>query len=152
MFSLSVTTPTISNSDSAEWILDSGATYHVCPNRAWFSSFEKLDGCYTVMGDDHPCNIEGMGTVRIKMEDGIVRELKEVRYVPQLKRNLISVGALEALGLVISVRDNVLKMIKGSMVVMKGVRRDNLYYLKGSTVTCQVETSSSSDDGCTKVW
>ena len=28
-----------------------------------------------------------------------------------------------------------------------GVRRDNLYYLKGSTVTGQVETSSSSDDG-----
>ena len=102
-------------------------------------------------GDDHPCNIEGMGTVRIKMDDGIVRELKEVRYVPQLKKNLISVGALEALGLVISVRDGVLKMIKGLMVMMKGVRWDNLYYLKGSTVTGQVETSSSSDDGCTEI-
>ena len=54
------------------------------------------------MGDDHPCNVEGMGTVHIKMFDGIVRELKEVRYVPQLKRNLISVGALEELGLVVS--------------------------------------------------
>ena len=52
----------------------------------------------------------------------------------------------------VSIRDSVLKMTKGSMVVMKGVRRNNLYYLKGSTVTGQVETSSSSDDGCTKVW
>ena len=68
--------------------------------------------CYTVMGDDHPCNIKGMGIVRIKMEDGIVRELKEVRYVPQLKRNLISVGILKALDLVVSIRDGVLKMIK----------------------------------------
>ena len=50
------------------------------------------------MGDDHPCNVEGMDTVRIKMDDGIVRELKEVRYVPQLKRNLISVGAFENIG------------------------------------------------------
>ena len=50
------------------------------------------------MDNDHPCNVEGIGTVRIKMDDGIVRELKEVRYVPQLKRNFISVGALEALG------------------------------------------------------
>jgi len=83
------------------------------------------------MDDDHPCNIEGMGTIHIKIEDGIVRELKEVRYVPQLKRNIISVDALKALGLVVSVRDGVLKMIKDSMVVMKGVRRDNLYYLKG---------------------
>ena len=103
------------------------------------------------MGDDHPCNVKGMGTVRIKIEDGIVRELKEVRYVPQLKRNLISIGALEALSLVISIRDGVLKMIKGPMVVMKGVRRNNLYYLKGSTVTGQVETSISSDNVCTRV-
>ena len=104
------------------------------------------------MGNDHPCNIEGMGTVRIKKDDRIVRELKEVRYVPQLKRNLISVGDLEALGLVISVRDGVLKMMKGSMVMMKGVCWENLYYLKGSTVTGQAETSSSSDDGCIKLW
>ena len=103
------------------------------------------------MGDDHLCNIEGIGTVLVKMVDGIVRELKEVRYVPQLKRNLISVGTLKALGLVVSIRDGALKMTKGSMVVMKGVRRNNLYYLKGSMVTGQVETSTSSDDGCTKV-
>jgi len=35
---------------------------------------------------------------------------------------------------------------------MKGVRRNNLYYLKGSTVTSQVETSISWDDVCTQVW
>ena len=60
------------------------------------------------MGDNHPCNVEGMGTVRISMYDG----LKEVRYVPQLKRSLISVGTLKVLGLVISVRDGVLKKSK----------------------------------------
>ena len=86
------------------------------------------------------------------MFDGMVKELKGVRYVPQLKRNLISVGALEASGMVISVRDGDLRMIKGSMVVMKGVRRGNLYYLKGSTITDQVETLSSSDDGGPEVW
>ena len=85
------------------------------------------------MGDNHPCNVKRMGTVRIKMFDGIVRELKEVRYVAQLKRNLIVVGTLEMLGFVISIRDGVLKMTKRSMVVMKGVRRNNLYYFKGST-------------------
>ena len=34
VFFLSVTTPTVDYSDKAEWILDTGATYHVCPNRA----------------------------------------------------------------------------------------------------------------------
>ena len=68
----------------------------------------------------------------------MVRELKEVTYVPQLKRNLILIGALKTLGLVESIKNGVLKMTKGSMVVMKGIRRNNLYYLKGSTVTRQV--------------
>jgi len=77
--------------------------------------------------------------------------MKEVRYVSQLKRNLIFLGALKTLGLVVSIRDGVLKMTKGSIVVMKGVRRNNLYYLKGSTVIDQVETSISSDDVCTQV-
>ena len=87
------------------------------------------------MGDDRPCNIEGIGTVQIRMFDGMIRELKKVRYVPQVKKNLISVGALKALGHAISIRDGVLKITRGSMVVMKGIRCNNLYYLMGSTVT-----------------
>jgi len=103
------------------------------------------------MGDEHPCNVKGIGIVHIKMFYGIVRELKKARYVLQLKRNLISVGALKILGLVVSIRDGALKKSKGSMVVMKGIHRNNLYYLKGSTVTGQVETFISSDDVCTQV-
>jgi len=49
-----------------------------------------------------------------------------------MKRNLISFGALKVLGLEVSIRDGVLKMNRGLIVVMKGIRRNNLYYLKGS--------------------
>ena len=87
------------------------------------------------MGDDRPCNMEGINIILIKMFYEMVRELKKVRYAPQLKKNLISVGALKALGLVISGRDSVLKMLRSSMVVIKGVQHNNLYYLKGNTVT-----------------
>ena len=71
----------------------------------------------------------------------MVQELKELGYVPQLKRNLISVGSLETLGREVSIKDGVLKMTKGSTVVLEGVRWNNLYYLKGSTVTGQVVAS-----------
>ena len=62
--------------------------------------------------------MEGISTIRIKMFDGMVWELKEVRYVPQVKKNLISVGALKALGHRVSIRDGVLKMTRDSMVVL----------------------------------
>jgi len=69
-----------------------------------------------------------------------------------LKKNIISVGALEALGLDTSGRDGVLKMLRASMVVLKGVRHNNLYYLKGNMVTGQVATCIGSDDDCTRLW
>ena len=66
--------------------------------------------------------------------------------------NLISIGALEALGLKVYVGDGVLKMSRGSMVVLKGVRHNNLYYLKDSTLTEQVVTFIDSEDDCTRLW
>jgi len=65
-----------------------------------------------------------------------------------LKKNCISVRALEALGVEISGRDDVLKVLKGSMVMIKGVQRNNMYYLKGSMATGQVVTFIDSDDDC----
>jgi len=69
-----------------------------------------------------------------------------------MKRNLISVGALKTLGLELSIKDGVLKMTRGSMVVLKGVRRNNVFFLKGSTVIGQVTTSTNSYDNCTRLW
>jgi len=82
VFSFFVTTPIIGYLTDSEWMLDTRGTYHVCPNKNWFSSFEKLDGCSVIIGADLPYNMKGIGTVQIKMFDGIVQELKEVRYIP----------------------------------------------------------------------
>jgi len=95
--------------------------------------------------------LEEIGAVHIKMFDRMVRELKKVRYVPQLKKSLISVDTLKALSLEVSIRDDVLKMTKGSMVVLKDVRRNNLYCLKGNMVTGQVATSTNLDNDCTQL-
>jgi len=64
--------------------LETGATYHVCPKRELFSSFEKLDDGLMSICDDHTCRMERMSIVHIKIIDEMVRELKNVRYVPQL--------------------------------------------------------------------
>jgi len=72
VLSFSVTTSIVGYSEDSEWMLDTEATYHVCPNMNWFSSFEKLDGCSVIMGDNRPYNMEGIGTVQIKTFDGMV--------------------------------------------------------------------------------
>ena len=59
-----------------------GSTYHICPKKELFASFKEIDGGLMFMRDDHTCQLVYKGTVRIKMYDGTMRELKEVRYIP----------------------------------------------------------------------
>jgi len=47
-----------------------------------------MDVLLSIMSDDRSCNMEGIGTVQIRKFDVMVWELKEVRYVPQVKKIL----------------------------------------------------------------
>ena len=58
VFSFFISSHIVGYSGDSEWILDTRATHHVCPNRNWFSSFEKQYGCSVIMGDDRLCNME----------------------------------------------------------------------------------------------
>ena len=64
----------------------------------------------------------------------MIKELKDVRYISQLQKNLISVRSLKAQDLRGTVRESVLRISSGSLVVLKGIRHNNLYYLKNSAV------------------
>ena len=63
--------------------------YHLCPIKEWFTDFNELESGAVMMGNDQHCRTMGIGTIRLKILDGLVRELKEVRFVPALKKNLI---------------------------------------------------------------
>jgi len=114
--------------------LNTGTMYHICPKRKWFASFEKVDVGLLSFGDGHTCHIEGICIVRIKMFHETIRGLQNVRYVPQLKKDLISVGTLEAHGLRRNLREVIFKMFSGLLVVLKNIRCNNLYYLKDNIV------------------
>ena len=43
-------------------------------------------------------------------------------------------------------------MSSGSLVVLKGIRRNNLYYLKGSVVTKNLTTSEYLVDDSIRLW
>ena len=71
-----------------------GSTNYICPIKELFANFEELDGDLMSMKEDHTCLFVGKGTIYIKMYDGTIRKLKEVRSLPRITKNLISVGAL----------------------------------------------------------
>ena len=72
--------------DSNEWVLDSTCTFHMCPKKEWFYNLEESELGLVVMGNDQTCEILGKGKIKLKLLDGTIRFLNEVRYVPELKR------------------------------------------------------------------
>jgi len=62
----------------------------------------------------------GIGSIKIRIHSGIARTLSNVRHVSDLKKNLISLGTLDSNGYKFLVEGEVLRVSKGSLVVMKG--------------------------------
>ncbi|KAK8937136.1 hypothetical protein KSP39_PZI011924 [Platanthera zijinensis] len=61
------------------WIMDTGCSFHMCPNIEWFSSIRHCGGGRVRMGNQSECEISGVGSIRIRMFDGVVRTLTDVR-------------------------------------------------------------------------
>ena len=69
------------------------------------------------------------------MHDGFVRALCDVRHVPELKKNLISLGALHANGFGYKTHEDCIKVNMGVLIVIKGKRTAwNIYKLVEDTV------------------
>lgn len=86
------------------------------------------------------------------MFDGIVRVLKEVRYVPNLTRNLISLRVSDDYRYVKKIENGTMKICKGSMVVIKGSKRDGLYHLIGKTLTRKTVVATAPEDKNIILW
>ncbi|KAL8497416.1 hypothetical protein ACS0TY_020925 [Phlomoides rotata] len=130
---------------SEEWILDTGCSFHMCPNRSWFSNFKQEELGSVLLGNDQVCPVKGIRNIRIKTHNGSCKVLADVRFIPNLKRNLISLGMLELRGIHFKSNGGILLVRKGSDVVMRGIRKPTLYYLDGSTVLGEASVSKQED-------
>ncbi|KAK2979308.1 hypothetical protein RJ640_013272 [Escallonia rubra] len=94
------------------------------------------------------------GTIKIKPFDGIVRTLGDVRYIPDLKKNLISLGTLDSIDCSISIKGGVVKVSKCAMVIMKCQKPGNLYKLIGNTIIggASVSTHAGSSNDNSELW
>lgn len=137
---------------SEEWILESGCSFHMTPNLEWFSSYKEIDGGKVLVGNNMACNVIGIGTVKLKMQDGSVKLLLDVRHVPELKRNLLSLGILDQSGCSFKGEGGTLKVFKGSLQIMKGTRQNDLYKLQGNIILNSACLVSISEPNASKLW
>ena len=70
----------------------SGASFHTTAHREIIQNYVVGDFGKVYLADDEALDVVGMGDVCITLPNGSVWLLQKVRHVPELKRNLISVG------------------------------------------------------------
>ena len=87
----------------------------------------------------------------MRIFDGQVQTLTNVRHVPDLNKNILSLGALEARGYKFSGADGAIKVTKGSMTILKRERTTNLYKLTGSIIIGDASATTEKED-ITRLW
>jgi hypothetical protein len=81
------------------WLIDSGASRHMTGFRDHLTNIvEKDTNVHVVLGDDARYNVKGVGTSTFQLDFDMHLHLSEVLYVPGMKRNLVSISALEDKG------------------------------------------------------
>ena len=94
------------------------------------SSLQKVS-----LGDDYQYPIKGVGEASYKLDSGNPLKIKDVLYVPSLKKNLLSISALDKKGFRVSFIDGqVIMWPKGKTIedaIIIGEEEGGLYKVKG---------------------
>lgn len=118
----------------------------------WLEVFKKISGREVVRGNNIAYRVDGFGKIILKLENGYIYTFERVRYVPELNRNLISMGNFDDIGLQSKIGDGFLKVIKCSLVILKGIKRNEIYLVKANTVGNDIAESSSAKLDATLKW
>jgi len=120
-------------------LLDLGATYHMTHRKYFFEDFtDNVDGA-VYFADQSKIKPSGLGTIRIKLPGLLDFLLHHVLYLPQLKRNLLSLVHILQQGHSIHMFDGKLEVRKASehSLVMRGIEEERLIKLQGTFAHAQ---------------
>jgi len=132
-------------SNPREWWIDTGATRHVCSDKAIFSSLKASDaGEKLYMGNSATSTIEGEGTMILKMTSGKNLTLNNVLYVYDIYKNLVSGSLLNKHGFRILIESDKVILSKSGMFVGKGYLTEGLFKLNVMSVKDDNEMKNSS--------
>lgn len=139
---------------SDKWYADLAATEHMTNRREWFTTFNSIDeGVWPVIvADNKTIWVKGRGDIKIiRHVNGrqLTGTLLNVIYIPDLARNLLSVGTVSDAGYIFLAESltqpgNCDIRTKDGKLVMEGKRVNNLYELSLTVVPPPVTSPAAS--------
>jgi len=116
----------------ADWIIDSGATAHICNDRNMFTSFETVESFDIRIGDQSGVRVSGKGKIDIMLlvsGKPVKCMLSDVLYAPTMGFNMLSVRRMSRAGQRTVFQEHDCYVEKDNKVLAEGVVRNGLYYL-----------------------
>ena len=117
------------------WIIENGASKHMTRFKESFEKLSEHNSIHKVkLGDDYQYPIKGSGESSYKLDTRKSMKMKDVLFVPGLKKNLLSISTLDAKGMRVSFVDGqVLMWPRGKTsddAIVGGEQEGGLYKLK----------------------
>lgn len=122
------------------------------PCRNYFTDINEFEGGKVIMGNNQRCVVKGIGTVTLELSNGSRKILKAVRYVLDLKRNLISLGTLDKAGYEYSSGNGTLTVMKDNVPKLSGKLKDGLYILEGKALSGEINVIGNQASNDTMLW
>ena len=114
-----------------DWVVDSGATRHMCGNRSAFTSYTTIkEGDEQVfMGDSRSTPVIGKGKVLLKLTSGKMLVICDVLHVLDIRWNLVSISLLGKVRVRILLDFDKIVLTKNDAFVGKGYCSKSLFML-----------------------
>ncbi|KAL4290711.1 hypothetical protein GQ457_14G023780 [Hibiscus cannabinus] len=99
-----VATCLLTKSSSESWLIDSGCTNHMTPDKTLFKDLKLSKVTKVRIGNGDYISVKGSGTVAVTTSSG-TKTISDVLYVPEIDQNLLSVGQLLEKGFKVTFED-----------------------------------------------
>jgi Reverse transcriptase (RNA-dependent DNA polymerase)/gag-polypeptide of LTR copia-type/Integrase core domain/GAG-pre-integrase domain/Zinc knuckle len=140
-----------SKKDKDMWVVDSGASNHMCNDRDVFEEIRptRTDKYVSVAKAGVRLKVLGIGTVQLQLQVGnqvVQAKLRDTLLVEDLARNLFSVSAITKLGMKVEMDRDGCKIKNQGKVVAMGRQVGSLIYLDAVTQGTEAQLATKNPD------
>ena len=122
----------VTNASKAEWVIDSGASGHMSPDKSVFADLSIVEPFDVTIGDTTTLKACGRGNVELNLcINGKLRTctISDALFVPSLGYNLLSVSVMDKAGCIGTFGNGSCHIERKGVRMAEGTMRDGLYYL-----------------------
>jgi hypothetical protein len=145
----------VQNYKTKKWYLDSGASDHYINDLELLTNIKKNKKTIKVTSSkrNQDITIEAIGDLKLYTDEGEALHLQNVKYMPDVTHNLLSVGRITNGGYEVSFTRNEAIISYGTRTIVRGIKlENNLYELSVKELQSQPQHEGRVESANLNLW